>query len=149
MWRAMWWKIGRRLKSSGPGEQRHTKMSRRTQLLAGGDPWPHKREPPVVKGRTERTRVCSCFAYPCIHSYCQSTWHCQWWPLSWACCRCQLKEMNEGEELVTLLKSQHEQRKTRWVQNSRKEPYSYGEVGTLPVETCTVIPPSWVYDVNA
>lgn len=115
------------------------KMSRRTQLAGCRRPAVPLRRPPVVKGRTEHTCVCSCFPYPCIHSYCQSMWRCQWWPLSWACCRCQLKEMNKGEEVVILLKSQHEQRKRRWVQNSRKEPYSYGEVGTLPVETCTVI----------
>lgn len=86
------------------------------------------------------------FAYPCIRSCCRWTWRCPWWPPSSACCRCRLAETNEGRGggttccFVQISTTQNEKNKTKQkqevpngrVQNSPKEPYSYGETETWP-----------------
>lgn len=81
-----------------------------------------------VSGGSETACVGS---YPCSHSCCQLTWRCQWWPLNSACCRCRL----EGRKVVTLFNLSNEDLSwSKWVPNSPKEPYSYGEAGVFPVE---------------
>ncbi len=144
---AMWWRwlrIGRRLKGSCPDKQRHTENRWGTRAA--------RRKLTAIRALEKIKKMCVCARvglYPCIHSCCQLMWRCQWWPLNWACCRCQLEKRSRGKKWFfnSITAQANNIRKTRTVQNSPKEPYSYGEAGVLPVETCkhTFKTPEWVY----
>lgn len=95
---ATWWRwlrIGRRWKGSCPDEQRHTDnlwvtraRSREANCGPGcGDECTGDRGGPE---QCVCVRLDSC-PYPCIRSCCRSMWRCQWWPLNWGCCHCQLE----------------------------------------------------------